>query len=67
MKIPEYPTIDDIMEMAPVLDDDLQALVDAAREDAEGMQQVRNGVHLLARYCTKRHPAGALPGHAAGI
>jgi hypothetical protein len=47
MKIPEYPTIDEIMEMAEVLDDDIQARVDAAIESAAETQQVRNTAHAL--------------------
>jgi hypothetical protein len=41
------PTLDDIMEMTPVLDADLVAQIDAAVESAEGMQRVRDGVHDL--------------------
>src|ERR1039457_3865936 len=50
MQTPEYkqnPTIDEIMEMSLVLDDDLVAQIEAATEEADNMQRVRNGVHDL--------------------
>jgi hypothetical protein len=53
------PTFDEIMEMElePALDADLQAIVDAAIDDASRTQQVRNSVHALmeiAEHGTRR-------------
>jgi len=47
MRIPEYKTIDEVVEMTPVYDADIQARIDAAIEDAGESQRVRNTVQTL--------------------